>query len=40
MLALAREVPAATRHVMSQMLALGLPAAVFIGPPEDPPAPS
>ncbi len=40
MLALAREVPEATRRLVSRMLAFGLPAAVFIGPPGEPPNPT
>ena len=36
MLGLAPEVPEATRQLIARMLALGLPAAVFIGPPVEP----
>ncbi len=39
-LALDLEVPESTRRVMARMLALGLPAAVFIGPPVEPPNPA
>ncbi len=39
-LALTPEVPEATRRVMARMLAFGLPAAVFIGPPVEPPNPA
>lgn len=34
MLALLKTIPAPTRKLMSQMLAFGLPAAIFIGPPD------
>jgi hypothetical protein len=33
-------VPEATRQLIARMLALGLPAAVFIGPPVEPPNPA
>ncbi len=39
-LALAPEVPESTRRLMARMLELGLPAAVFIGPPVEPPIPA
>ncbi len=37
MLALSQSVPASTRKLMAKMLDLGMPAAVFIGPPGDRP---
>jgi hypothetical protein len=37
MLALNKKVPAPTRRLISRMLAMGLPAGVFIGPPVEPP---
>ena len=40
MLGLAPEVPEATRRVIARMLALGMPAAVFIGPPVEPANPA
>ncbi len=39
-LALDLDVPESTRRVMARMLTLGLPAAVFIGPPVEPPNPA
>jgi hypothetical protein len=36
MLALLPRIPAPTRHLMSRMLALALPVAVFVGPVGDP----
>jgi hypothetical protein len=37
MLALLKTIPAPTRKLMSKMLAFGLPAAIFIGPPDQRP---